>query len=79
VTGAAQYAADYAANGLTYGFVVSSTIASGRIVAIDASAALELPGVLLVLTHLNRPPLPLADQPYKDMVAPGGTPFRPLW
>lgn len=79
VTGAAHYAADFTAEGLTYGFVVSSTIATGRIVSIDSSAALALPGVLLVLTHQNRPALPLEDNAYKDMVAPGGSPFRPLW
>ncbi|MBT2793172.1 xanthine dehydrogenase family protein molybdopterin-binding subunit [Paraburkholderia strydomiana] len=79
VTGAAQYAADFTANGLTYGFVVSSTIAAGRIVSIDSSAALALPGVLHVLTYQNRAELPREDKPYKDMVAPGGSPLRPLW
>ncbi|MBB4513922.1 xanthine dehydrogenase family protein molybdopterin-binding subunit [Paraburkholderia fungorum] len=79
VTGAARYAADFTAEGLVYGFVVSSTIASGRIVAIDASVAHETPGVLLVLTHENRPELPLADAAFKDQIAPGGMPFRPLW
>ena len=79
VTGAARYAAEFAADGLSYGFIVSSTIATGRIVSIDASAAVALSGVLLVLTHLNRPQLPPDDKLYKDMVAPGGTPFRPLW
>ncbi|MFL6641654.1 MAG: xanthine dehydrogenase family protein molybdopterin-binding subunit [Paraburkholderia graminis] len=79
VTGAAQYAADFSANGLTYGFVVSSTIAAGTIVSIDSSAALALPGVLHVLTWQNRPELPREDKPYKDMVAPGGSPLRPLW
>jgi xanthine dehydrogenase YagR molybdenum-binding subunit len=78
VTGAAQYAGDFATEGLTYGFVVSSTIATGRIVSIDTAAARALPGVLLVLTHENRPALPLDDAPYKDQVAPGGSPFRPL-
>jgi xanthine dehydrogenase YagR molybdenum-binding subunit len=79
VTGAARYAADFAAEGLTYGFVVSSTVTTGRIVSIDTSAALALPGVLLVLTHENRPALPSDGKLYRDMVAPGGTPFRPLW
>ncbi|MDR3389596.1 MAG: xanthine dehydrogenase family protein molybdopterin-binding subunit, partial [Rudaea sp.] len=79
VTGAAQYAADFIADRLTYGAVVSSTIATGRIVSIDASAALAIRGVLLVLTHKNRPELPQAGELYKDQVAPGGVPFRPLW
>ena len=79
VTGAARYAAEFTADAMTYGFVVSSTITTGRIVSIDASAALALRGVLLVLTHQNRPPLPLDEKLYKDMIAPSGTPFRPLW
>ncbi|SFU23946.1 xanthine dehydrogenase family protein molybdopterin-binding subunit [Paraburkholderia aspalathi] len=79
VTGAAQYAADFAADRLTYGAVVSSTIATGHIVSIDVSAALAIPGVLLVLTRKNRPQLPQAGKLYKDQVAPGGVPFRPLW
>ena len=36
-------------------------------------------GVLTVLTHDNRPPLPDNDQAYKDEVAPAGSPFRPLY
>lgn len=87
VTGTARYAADYmpdkATNNTTrdlvYGFIVNSAIATGRIVAIDASAALATPGVLLVLTHENRPELAALDRAWKDKVAPGGVPFRPLY
>ncbi|MFM0735260.1 xanthine dehydrogenase family protein molybdopterin-binding subunit [Paraburkholderia sediminicola] len=79
VTGGACYAADFSADGLVYGFVVSSTIASGHIVSIDTAAALDISGVLCVLTHQNRPDLPQDVALYKDQVAPGGTPFRPLW
>ncbi|HEY2021522.1 xanthine dehydrogenase family protein molybdopterin-binding subunit [Paraburkholderia sp.] len=79
VTGAARYAADFAADDLVYGCVVSSTIAAGRIVSIDTSVAQALAGVLLVLTHRNRPDLPADDDAFKDMVAPGGVPLRPLW
>ncbi|HEY1608653.1 MAG TPA: xanthine dehydrogenase family protein molybdopterin-binding subunit, partial [Paraburkholderia sp.] len=79
VTGAARYAAEHPAPGLVYGFAVGSPIATGRVSAIDASAALEMPGVLHVLTHENRPDLPLSDSAWKDQVAPGGMPFRPLW
>lgn len=79
VTGQAHYASDYDAPDLVYGFIVSSTIATGRIIEIDASAALQLPGVRAVLTHQNCPDMPLHDAAYKDQVAPGGMPFRPLW
>jgi xanthine dehydrogenase YagR molybdenum-binding subunit len=37
---------------------VTSTIASGRISAIDSAAAEKMPGVLAVLTHRNAPRLP---------------------
>lgn len=79
VTGAAKYAAEYNVPNLTYGYVVSSAIAKGRIVSIDASAALTLPGVLRVFTHENTPYLAQSDRSYQDDVAPPGSPFRPLY
>ncbi|MGF6811331.1 xanthine dehydrogenase YagR molybdenum-binding subunit [Paraburkholderia sp. Clong3] len=79
VTGAAQYAAEFCVEGLVHGVVVSGTIAAGKIVSIDTSAAEALSGVLLVLTHRKRPALPSDVDAFKDMVAPGGTPLRPLW
>ena len=79
VTGAAKYAAEFNVPGLAYGSVVTSTIAKGRIVRIDPSAALRVKGVLDVLTHENRPPMADNDQAYKDDVAPAGSPFRPLY
>ncbi len=79
VTGAAQYAADFHTADLTYGWVISSPIAHGRIVDIDARAALALPGVLLVLSHLNRPELASYDESYIDADAADGSPFRPLY
>jgi xanthine dehydrogenase YagR molybdenum-binding subunit len=79
VTGAAKYAAEFNAPGLLYGSIVTSTIAKGRIRAIDASAAKRLPGVLGVLTHANRPQMANDDKAYKDDAAPLGSPFRPLY
>jgi xanthine dehydrogenase YagR molybdenum-binding subunit len=79
VTGAAKYAAEFNAPGLAYGSVVTSTIAKGRITRIDTGAAMRVPGVIDVLTHENRPPMPDNDQAYKDDVAPDGSPFRPLY
>src|SRR5258708_18995543 len=62
VTGAAKYAYEYAVEGVTYVFPVQSTIARGRVVSIDASAARALPGVIAVLSHENAPQLaPLND------------------
>src|SRR5206468_10651783 len=62
VTGAATYAYEYLVEGVTYVFPVQSTIARGRVVSIDASAARALPGVIAVLSHENAPRLaPLDD------------------
>src|SRR5258708_11151121 len=62
VTGAAKYAYEYPVEGVTYVFPVQSTIARGRVVSIDASAARALPGVIAVLSHENAPQLaPLND------------------
>ncbi|HEV2685896.1 MAG TPA: xanthine dehydrogenase family protein molybdopterin-binding subunit, partial [Actinomycetota bacterium] len=55
VTGAARYAYEYPVEGVTYVFPVQSTIARGRVVSIDASAAQALPGVIAVLSHENAP------------------------
>lgn len=79
VTGQAKYAAELPAPDLAYGVVVSSPAAKGRIVAIDTQAALAVPGVVEVLTHLNRPKIRSFDIAYKDMTAPAGSPFRPLY
>jgi xanthine dehydrogenase YagR molybdenum-binding subunit len=79
VTGAAKYAAEFNTPGLAHASVVTSTIAQGRIVRIDAREALAVEGVIDVLTHQNRPPMASADSAYKDDVAPEGSPFRPLY
>src|SRR5262245_55126550 len=85
VTGAAKYAAEYnqpglaLGPGLAHGYVVASSIAKGRIVHIDTDAARQVPGVIDVLTHQNRPHMADADSAYKDEVAPAGSPFRPLY
>ncbi|MBV8912265.1 MAG: xanthine dehydrogenase family protein molybdopterin-binding subunit, partial [Acetobacteraceae bacterium] len=79
VTGEAKYAAEFTAPGLVHGWVVTSTVARGRITHIDRDAALAVAGVLDVLTHTNRPAMASEDRAYKDDVAPDGSPFRPLY
>jgi xanthine dehydrogenase YagR molybdenum-binding subunit len=79
VTGSAQYAAEHGASDLCYGVAVNSTVAKGRIKQIDTMAALSAHGVIAVITHLNRPKMRSTDLAYKDMTAPGGSPFRPLF
>ena len=78
VTGQAKYAGEHNIPNLAYGVVVSSAIAKGRIVKVDASGALQVPGVIQVLMHENTPELGRSDQSYHDEVAPPGSPFRPL-
>jgi xanthine dehydrogenase YagR molybdenum-binding subunit len=56
-TGTARYASDYNFPGLAYAVAVRSTIASGKILRIDSTAAEAMPGVLLVMHHGNIMPL----------------------
>ena len=79
VTGEAKYAAEFNSPGLAYGYVLSSDIARGRIIRIDASEALSLKGVLQVFTHENRPGTAWLDRSYRDQDSPPGSPFRPLY
>jgi xanthine dehydrogenase YagR molybdenum-binding subunit len=58
VTGGAKYSGEYKLPGLTYGVLVSATIASGSVMAIDTKAAERAPGVLAVITPFNAPKVP---------------------
>jgi xanthine dehydrogenase YagR molybdenum-binding subunit len=58
VCGLAHYAGDIAVPRMAHAVLVTSTIASGRIVRIDDAAARRAPGVVLVLTHVNAMRLP---------------------
>ncbi|MBK4737400.1 xanthine dehydrogenase family protein molybdopterin-binding subunit [Noviherbaspirillum pedocola] len=58
VTGRATYAAEHRLPGIAHAVLVTSTIASGRIVGIDAGTAERMRGVVLVMTHRNAPKLP---------------------
>ena len=53
VTGKATYATDYPIDNLAYGFLIKSTIASGKIKSFDLSVAEKQKGVLKIITHLN--------------------------
>ncbi|HZF08533.1 MAG TPA: xanthine dehydrogenase family protein molybdopterin-binding subunit [Thermoanaerobaculia bacterium] len=57
ITGKAMYAAEQKHDRLAHAWLVQSTIAKGRIVAVDGAAARKAPGVLVVLTHENSPKL----------------------
>ena len=79
VTGAARYAAEHQSADMSYGVVVSGTIAKGRISALHLDEARAVPGVLDILSHQNRPKTRKLDLFYKDMIAPAGSPFKPFY
>ncbi|UXN59360.1 xanthine dehydrogenase family protein molybdopterin-binding subunit [Phyllobacterium zundukense] len=76
ITGAADYAMEHSPEDMVYAVVIDSTIASGRVVAIDASAAEAYPGVLLVLTPDNA--LPIKSATDWTGAPPAEAPFEPL-
>ncbi|MGN6319807.1 xanthine dehydrogenase family protein molybdopterin-binding subunit [Trinickia sp.] len=63
VTGRARYAAEFPAAHLAHAVLVTSTIAHGRVSAIDTTRADAMPGVLLVMTSRNAPRLPNDGRP----------------
>src|ERR1700722_12411274 len=74
VTGKATYTAEHKIDHLAYAVMVTSTIAKGRITAIDTSAAQRVTGVLAVLTHQDH--LKLAKSPKE--IQPGSPADRVL-
>jgi xanthine dehydrogenase YagR molybdenum-binding subunit len=58
VRGAAPFAAEFPMKDMLYAAFVFSTIAKGRIKTLDTGAAERAPGVALVMTHQNAPPVP---------------------
>ncbi len=71
VTGAAKYIAEHKFTGMTYGYLVQSTIAKGKIRDIDSTEAEKQPGVIKVISHKNAPKLAITDRPIPK-------PFYPL-
>src|SRR3970040_2636083 len=85
VTGEFAYSSDLHAAGMLWGRTVRSPHAHARIVEIDVSQALALPGVHAVLTHEDVPGqktygLEFADQPVLaiDRVRYYGEPVAPV-
>ncbi|MDL2410115.1 xanthine dehydrogenase family protein molybdopterin-binding subunit [Rhizobium calliandrae] len=76
VTGSATYALEYPAAGLAHAVLVQSTIPAGRVVKVDAVAALAAPGVLMVLTPDDDLGLVTATDWYGNR--PEGKPYYPL-
>jgi xanthine dehydrogenase YagR molybdenum-binding subunit len=76
IRGAARYALENRPENLAHAVTIQSTIAAGRIRAIDVAAADAAPGVLLVLTPDNAPDLNSATSWLG--VPPAEGPYRPL-
>jgi xanthine dehydrogenase YagR molybdenum-binding subunit len=73
VSGKAVYSGDRRPDNLAYGYLLTSTIASGSIQAMDTSAAEHAPGVIAVFTPFN--PIKL----YRPLEGgSSGEPFAPL-
>jgi len=58
VCGRASFAGDVSVPNMAYGWIVLSTVASGRIAGMDVAGAMAMPGVLAVITHDNAQRLP---------------------
>ena len=75
VTGGARYAAENNLPDVAHGVLVLSTIPAGTIRSIDTSAALKVPGVLAVISHLNAPKVAPPQPPPQQQQ--GGQPQMP--
>ena len=76
VTGEARYAAEYRVPDMLYGVTVVSAITKGRIVSIDEEAARAVPGVVDIVSHLNRPKQAWLDRSWRDELKIPGEPFK---
>jgi xanthine dehydrogenase YagR molybdenum-binding subunit len=77
VTGAAQYTADVPLQEALHGSIVHSTVANGRILSIDTSAAHSAPGVVAVFTYRNMPRMNPTPKPWSHL-HPYGQGYLPL-
>ena len=76
VTGTAKYAAEYQVPEMLYGVTVVSAIAKGRIVAINEEMARTVPGVVDIVSHLNRPKHAWMNRSWRDELQIPGEPFK---
>lgn len=65
VTGAATYAAEHQIPNLVHGYLVTASIAKGRIKNIDTQAAAKAKGVIAVFTYKNAPQI---SQPSNNFI-----------
>jgi xanthine dehydrogenase YagR molybdenum-binding subunit len=77
VTGRARYTADVRVDDALPGSIVHSTIANGRVVALDTASAERAPGVVAVLTAQTMPRLNPTPKPWSHL-RPHGQGYLPL-
>jgi len=77
VTGAARYTADIRLADATHAAIVHSTIANGRTVSIDTTAAERAPGLVAVFTHRTMPRMNPTPKPWSHL-HPHGQSYLPL-
>ena len=71
--GEATFAAEFALEDMAYAALAFSTIPRGRIATLDTAGAEAAPGVVLVMTHRNAPPMgPMPLLLGDDAMAAGG-------
>jgi xanthine dehydrogenase YagR molybdenum-binding subunit len=79
VTGQARYAAEAKVANLAHAVLVQSTVAAGKVTAIDTAEAEAAPGVLAVLSHRNAAKLHSQEPKERPGVDPEvGEPLPPL-
>ena len=78
VTGEAKYVEDFRREGLVFARLLTSPMPSGRILSIDATAALRMDGVLGIITADDLPPSTPPENPMlaRDYVTYVG---QPIW
>jgi xanthine dehydrogenase YagR molybdenum-binding subunit len=71
VTGAATYAAEFERPKISYGALIQSEVANGRVAKVDISSAKSAPGVIGVLTRENAPHFRAHPDDLRKPGAPG--------
>jgi xanthine dehydrogenase YagR molybdenum-binding subunit len=77
VTGAADYTADISVPGMAHAAIAHSTIANGRMLSIDTTAAEKASGVVAVFTHHNLPQMNPTPSPWSHL-HPHGQSYLPI-
>jgi xanthine dehydrogenase YagR molybdenum-binding subunit len=76
VTGGAKYAAEFPIPNAAHAVIVTSTIAKGRVSAMDTTAAMRVPGVITIITPFNAEKVNV-PRPASESAQSGGPPPPP--